>query len=43
MAGSPFNRLGTAADVGSVATFLASDGAGFIHGQHLAVNGGSIY
>ena len=43
MAGSPFNRLGTAADVASVAAFLASDGAGFIHGQHLAVNGGSIY
>ena len=43
MAGSPFNRLGTAADVGHVAAFLASAAAGFIHGQHLAVNGGSIY
>ena len=43
MAGSPFNRLGTAADVGNVAAFLASDEASFIHGQHLAVNGGSIY
>lgn len=42
MAGSPFNRLGTATDVGNVAAFLASDSAGFIHGQHLAVNGGSI-
>jgi 3-oxoacyl-[acyl-carrier protein] reductase len=43
MAGSPFNRLGTAADVGNVAAFLASAEAGFIHGQHLAVNGGSIH
>ena len=43
MAGSPFNRLGTAADVGNVAAFLASAEASFIHGQHLAVNGGSIH
>ncbi|MFD1875482.1 SDR family NAD(P)-dependent oxidoreductase [Hymenobacter bucti] len=43
MAGSPFNRLGTAADIGNVAAFLASADAGFIHGQHLAVNGGSIH
>ena len=43
MAGSPFNRLGTAADVGKVAAFLASQESSFIHGQHLAVNGGSIY
>lgn len=43
MAGCPFNRLGTPADVGNVAAFLASAEAGFIHGQHLAVNGGSIY
>ncbi len=43
MAGSPFNRLGSAADVGNVAAFLASDESSFILGQHLAVNGGSIY
>lgn len=43
MADSPFNRLGTPADVGRVAAFLASDGASFVHGQHLAVNGGSTY
>lgn len=41
--GSPFNRLGSPNDVGNVAAFLASDEASFIHGQHLAVNGGSIY
>ncbi|GAB3641356.1 SDR family oxidoreductase [Spirosoma arcticum] len=43
MAGSPFNRLGSVADVGNVAAFLASNEGSFIHGQHLAVNGGSIY
>jgi len=42
-AGSPLNRLGSAADVGNVAAFLASNEASFIHGHHLQVNGGSIY
>jgi 3-oxoacyl-[acyl-carrier protein] reductase len=42
-AGSPLNRLGSTADVGNVAAFLASNEASFIHGHHLQVNGGSIY
>ena len=42
-AGSPLSRLGSAADVGNVAAFLASNEASFIHGHHLQVNGGSIY
>jgi 3-oxoacyl-[acyl-carrier protein] reductase len=42
-AGSPFNRLGTPADVASVVAFPASAEGTFVHGHHLAVNGGSIY
>lgn len=42
-AGSPFNRLGTPADVARVVAFLASDEGAFVHGHHLQVNGGSIY
>jgi len=42
-AGSPFNRLGTPADVADVVAFLASDGGAFVHGHHLQVNGGSIH
>lgn len=41
--GSPLGRLGTVADVGNVAAYLASADASFIHGHHLQVNGGSIY
>ena len=33
-------RLGTPADIGSVAAFLASEGAGFITGQAITVDGG---
>lgn len=43
MAGSPFNRLGTPADVANVVAFLASGEGTFVHGHHLQVNGGSIY
>jgi 3-oxoacyl-[acyl-carrier protein] reductase len=42
-AGSPFNRLGTPADVAKVVAFLASDEGTFVHGHHLMVNGGSIH
>jgi len=42
-AGSPFNRLGTPADVANVVAFLASNEGTFVHGHHLQVNGGSIY
>jgi 3-oxoacyl-[acyl-carrier protein] reductase len=37
----PRRRLGTPADIGAAAAFLASDGADWITGQVLPVNGGS--
>jgi NAD(P)-dependent dehydrogenase (short-subunit alcohol dehydrogenase family) len=36
----PLRRLGTAADVSSVVLFLASDEAGYVHGQNIVVDGG---
>ncbi|WP_327658202.1 SDR family NAD(P)-dependent oxidoreductase [Streptomyces sp. NBC_00483] len=36
----PLRRFGTAQDIAEAVTFLASDRAGFITGQHLAVDGG---
>jgi 3-oxoacyl-[acyl-carrier protein] reductase len=41
--GSPMGRLTTANDVADIAEFFASDLSGFVSGQHLLVNGGSIY
>lgn len=41
--GSPMGRLTTVQDVADVAEFFASDLSGFVSGQHLLVNGGSIY
>ena len=38
----PLGRLGTPDDIAAAATFLASDAAGFITGQVLGVNGGSV-
>ena len=38
----PMGHLGTPDDIAAAATFLASDGAGFITGQVLGVNGGSV-
>jgi 2-hydroxycyclohexanecarboxyl-CoA dehydrogenase len=38
----PLGRLGTADDIAAAATFLASEEAGFITGQVLGVNGGSV-
>lgn len=38
----PFGRIGQPEDLVGSATFLASDAAGFITGQTLVVNGGSI-
>ncbi|PBC35357.1 3-oxoacyl-ACP reductase [Rhodococcus sp. ACS1] len=39
----PLKRLGTVADMASVAHFLVSDDAGWITGQSLLVDGGGIY
>lgn len=36
----PLGRLGTSADVASAVLFLASDEAGYIHGQNIVVDGG---
>ncbi len=36
----PAGRIGTAEDVAAAVAFLASDDAGYIHGQHLLVDGG---
>jgi 3-oxoacyl-[acyl-carrier protein] reductase len=38
----PLGRLGTVADIGHAALFLASDEAGFITGQTLVVDGGQV-
>jgi 3-oxoacyl-[acyl-carrier protein] reductase len=37
----PLGRMGVPADVGQAVAFLASDGANFITGQKIAVNGGN--
>lgn len=37
----PLRRMGTAEEVGRVVAFLAGDGASFINGQKIAVNGGN--
>lgn len=43
MAGNiPLGHLGTGDDIAAAAAFLASDAAGFITGQVLGVNGGSV-
>lgn len=39
-AAHPIGRIGTPADIGAAAVFLASDGASFITGEHLNVDGG---
>jgi 3-oxoacyl-[acyl-carrier protein] reductase len=39
--GVPMGRMGQPEEVGRVVAFLASDAAGFINGQKLAVNGGN--
>ena len=38
----PLGHLGTPEDIAAAVVFLASDGAGFITGQVLGVNGGSV-
>jgi len=41
--GVPLRRQGTPADVADTVTYLASEGAGFVTGQCLAVNGGNTF
>jgi 3-oxoacyl-[acyl-carrier protein] reductase len=41
--GSPMGRLTSVSDVADIAEFFVSDLAAFVSGQHLLVNGGSIY
>jgi 3-oxoacyl-[acyl-carrier protein] reductase len=38
--GLPLKRVGTPDDIGAMVAFIASDGAGFITGQKIAVSGG---
>ena len=39
----PLGRMGEPAEIAAAAVFLASDEAGFITGQNLAVNGGMSF
>ena len=41
--GVPMGRMAEPEDIARVAVFLASDDAGFVTGQNLAVNGGSAF
>jgi 2-hydroxycyclohexanecarboxyl-CoA dehydrogenase len=38
----PLGRLGTGDDIAAACAFLCSDDAGFITGQVIGVNGGSV-
>jgi NAD(P)-dependent dehydrogenase (short-subunit alcohol dehydrogenase family) len=38
----PAGRVGTPAEVAAAAVFLASEGAGYVHGTTLAVDGGRV-
>lgn len=38
----PAGRLGDGADVAAVCSFLCSDGAGYVNGQVIGVNGGAV-
>jgi NAD(P)-dependent dehydrogenase (short-subunit alcohol dehydrogenase family) len=43
VAGIPVRRLGQPREVGAAAAFLASDDAGYITGQVIHVNGGTVF
>ena len=38
----PLGRMGTPAEVADVVAFLASDGARFVNGERITVNGGHV-
>ena len=38
----PARRLGEGGDVAAVCSFLSSDGAGYVNGQLIGVNGGAV-
>ncbi|MEV0231635.1 SDR family oxidoreductase [Nonomuraea sp. NPDC050786] len=40
LADVPLGRMGTPEDVAATASFLASEGGGFVTGRRVAVNGG---
>jgi acetoacetyl-CoA reductase len=40
VAQTPLGRLGRPEEVAAVVVMLASDGASFVHGAHIDVNGG---
>ena len=40
--GIPMNRHGKPEEIGKAAVFLASDDAGYITGENLSVDGGSL-
>jgi 3-oxoacyl-[acyl-carrier protein] reductase len=42
LAAVPLGRLAEPAEISAAVAFLAGDGAGFITGQTLAVNGGAL-
>lgn len=39
---SAFNRLGQVAEIADVVAFIAGDGARWITGQNIRVNGGTV-
>ncbi len=41
-ADTPLRRIGTTDEVAAAVVFLASDGAAFVHGAHIDVNGGLL-
>jgi NAD(P)-dependent dehydrogenase (short-subunit alcohol dehydrogenase family) len=38
--GTPYGRVGVVEDIAPLAVFLASDGARYIHGESILVDGG---
>jgi len=40
IAQTPLGRMGRPEEVAAIVVMLAADGAGFVHGAHIDVNGG---